>query len=63
VQAAQASEGLVVTSKDGNTHVGIALMNEGERFGGIDLELAARHSPTSKSSFLRCVQTFAAART
>ena len=59
VQAAQASEGLVVTSKDGNTHVGIALMNEGERFGGIDLELAAASLTDVEEQFLRCVQTFA----
>jgi diguanylate cyclase (GGDEF)-like protein len=59
VNQAQASEALVVTSKDGATHVGIALMNEGERFGGIDLELAEPELSDVEEQFLRSVQTFA----
>ncbi len=59
VVAAQASEGLVVTAKDGVTHVGLALMNEGERFGGIDLELVSAELSDVEEQFLRSVQTFA----
>ncbi len=59
VRGAQASEALVVTAKDGVTHVGLALMNEGERFGGIDLELTAPSLSDVEEQFLRSVQTFA----
>ncbi len=59
VKSAQASEALVVTNKDGTTHVGLALMNEGERFGGIDLELAGTSLTDVEEQFLRSVQTFA----
>ena len=45
--------------KDGVTHVGLALMNEGERFGGIDLELVAGELSDVEEQFLRSVQTFA----
>jgi diguanylate cyclase (GGDEF)-like protein len=59
VNQAQASEALVVAAKDGVTHVGLALMNEGERFGGIDLELASPELSDVDEQFLRSVQTFA----
>jgi diguanylate cyclase (GGDEF)-like protein len=59
VRTAQATEGLAVTSGDGITHVGLALMNEGERFGGIDLELASASLTDVEEQFLRTVQTFA----
>ena len=60
VRQAQAGESLVVTAGgDGQTHVGITLMNEGERFGGIDLELLAGQLSDVEEQFLRAVQTFA----
>jgi diguanylate cyclase (GGDEF)-like protein len=59
IRGAQASETLVVTTQDGATHVGIALLNEGERFGGVDLELAAASLTDVEEQFLRSVQTFA----
>ena len=60
VRGAQATESLVVTTgNDGITHVGISLMNEGERFGGIDLELVAGQLTDVEEQFLRTVQTFA----
>jgi diguanylate cyclase (GGDEF)-like protein len=60
VRAALASEALVVsTGPDGATHVGITLMNEGERFGGIDLELVESRLSDVEEQFLRSVQTFA----
>jgi len=59
IRAAQASEGLVVTAHAGATHVGLSLMHEGERFGGIDIELAAAALTDVEEQFLRSVQTFA----
>jgi diguanylate cyclase (GGDEF)-like protein len=59
IRGAQASETLVVTSTDGVTHVGLALLNEGERFGGIDLELAGTALSDVEEQFLRSIQTFA----
>ena len=60
VREALASETLVVsTGSDGQTHVGITLMNEGERFGGIDLELVESQLSDVEDQFLRSVQTFA----
>jgi diguanylate cyclase (GGDEF)-like protein len=60
VQGAQASETLVVSVfEDDTTHVGLALMNEGERFGGIDLVLTAPALSDVEEQFLRTVQTFA----
>lgn len=59
IRGAQASEGLVVTNQDGATHVGIGLVNEGERFGGIDIELVGTALTDVEEQFLRAVQTFA----
>jgi diguanylate cyclase (GGDEF)-like protein len=59
IRSAQAGEGLVVTMEDGVTHVGLALLNEGERFGGIELELVAPALSAVEEQFLRSVQTFA----
>ena len=59
IRGAQASEGLIVTIKDGVTHVGLALLNEGERFGGIEFELVATSLSDVEEQFLRSVQTFA----
>lgn len=59
VQEAQANESLVVQNVAGITHVGLALLNEGERFGGIDLELVEARLSDVEEQFLRSVQTFA----
>jgi diguanylate cyclase (GGDEF)-like protein len=60
VQGAQAGESLVVSVYDDETtHVGLALMNEGERFGGIDLTLVGPSLSDVEEQFLRTVQTFA----
>jgi diguanylate cyclase (GGDEF)-like protein len=56
---AQASEGLVVRNVEGLTHVGLALTNEGERFGAIDIELVEARLSDVEEQFLRSVQTFA----
>ena len=51
----------VVSLKDGVTHVGLALLNEGERFGGIELELMAPDPKNARwvsdacSAFVRTV--------
>lgn len=60
VRTALATEQLVVSiGDDGATHVGITLMNEGERFGAIDLELVESQLSSVEEQFLRSVQTFA----
>lgn len=59
IRMAQAGETLVVTTQNGETHVGLALVNEGERFGGIDLELVGTALTDVEEQFLRSVQTFA----
>jgi diguanylate cyclase (GGDEF)-like protein len=58
-QAAQAAEGLVVWNAEGVTHVGLALTNEGERFGAIEIELVDTRLSDVEEQFLRSVQTFA----
>lgn len=60
VQEAQAGEALVVKIKNGVTHVGLALTNEGERFGAIDIELVEAKLSDLEEQFLRSVQSFAA---
>ena len=62
VQSALASETLTVIADEasGETHVALTLVNEGERFGAIDLELAATQLSDVEEQFLRSVQTFAA---
>jgi diguanylate cyclase (GGDEF)-like protein len=57
---AQAGEGLVVRNVEGLTHVGLALGQEGERFGVIDLELVDARLSDVEEQFLRSVRTFAA---
>jgi diguanylate cyclase (GGDEF)-like protein len=59
VKQAQAGEGLVVRNVDGLTHVALALTNEGERFGAIDIELVEARLSDVEEQFLRSVQTFA----
>jgi diguanylate cyclase (GGDEF)-like protein len=59
VREAQATESLVVKITGGVTHVGLALTNEGERFGAIDLELVEAKLSDLEEQFLRTVQSFA----
>jgi diguanylate cyclase (GGDEF)-like protein len=56
---AQAGETLVVRTSEGTTYAGLALTNEGERFGAIELELVETRLSDVEEQFLRTVQTYA----